>query len=232
MKTKGAVAKGKRKSDLHENARAICTRNSKQVMKIGPREKRFCFSRGPIFCMIFAAALVAGEFAQGTLRQILASGAGRVGVYFSKWLKVFVASVFLYVATVVVSYLAGLMYWKPQTDYLGIMFGDIGLGLLGLAGYSSLYVALAFMLRSAGGVIGVGIGLNVLVNLLTNPLGTNETVVGFFETVNKLTMSGAYSAAVGESGVSAVLYAVFVPLVYLALCGVVGMLNFVKRDVR
>ena len=37
----------------------------------------------PIFCMIFAAALVAGEFAQGTLRQILASGAGRVGVYFS-----------------------------------------------------------------------------------------------------------------------------------------------------
>ena len=88
------------------------------------------------------------------------------------------------------------------------------------------------MLRSAGGVIGVGIGLNVLVNLLTNPLGTNETVVGFFETVNKLTMSGAYSAAVGESGVSAVLYAVFVPLVYLALCGGVGMLNFVKRDVR
>ena len=186
----------------------------------------------PIFCMIFAAALVAGEFAQGTLRQILASGAGRVGVYFSKWLKVFVASVFLYVATVVVSYLAGLMYWKPQTDYLGIMFGDIGLGLLGLAGYSSLYVALAFMMRSAGGVIGEGIGLHVLVNLLTNPLGTNETVVGFFETVNKLTMSGAYSAAVGESGVSAVLYAVFVPLVYLALCGVVGMLNFVKRDVR
>ena len=149
-----------------------------------------------------------------------------------QWLKVFVASVFLYVATVVVSYLAGLMYWKPQTDYLGMMFGDIGLGLLGLAGYSSLYVALAFMLRSAGGVIGVGIGLNVLVTFLTNPLGTNETVVGFFETVNKLTISGAYSAAVGESGVSAVLYAVFVPLVYLALCGVVGMLNFVKRDVK
>lgn len=89
--------------------------------------------------MIFAAALVAGEFAQGTLRQILASGAGRVGVYFSKWLKVFVASVFLYVATVVVSYLAGLMYWKPQTDYLGIMFGDIGLGLLGIGG---LFLAL------------------------------------------------------------------------------------------
>ena len=65
----------------------------------------------PIFCMIFAAALVAGEFAQGTLRQILASGAGRVGVYFSKWLKVFVASVFLYVATVVVSYLAG---WRSK----------------------------------------------------------------------------------------------------------------------
>lgn len=61
----------------------------------------------PIFCMIFAAALVAGEFAQGTLRQILASGAGRVGVYFSKWLKVFVASVFLYVATVVVSLSCG-----------------------------------------------------------------------------------------------------------------------------
>ena len=50
---KGLLQKGKRKSDLHENARAICTRNSKQVMKIGPREKRFCFSRGPIFCMIF-----------------------------------------------------------------------------------------------------------------------------------------------------------------------------------
>ena len=176
--------------------------------------------------------LILREFGQIAKRQILATGAGRVGVYFSKWLKVFVASVFLYVATVVVSYLAGLMYWKPQTDYLGMMFGDIGLGLLGLAGYSSLYVALAFMLRSAGGVIGVGIGLNVLVTFLTNPLGTNETVVGFFETVNKLTMSGAYSAAVGESGVSAVLYAVFVPLVYLALCGVVGMLNFVKRDVK
>ena len=55
--SKGAVAKGKRKSDLHENARAICTRNSKQVMKIGPREKRFCFSRGPIFCMIFCKAI-------------------------------------------------------------------------------------------------------------------------------------------------------------------------------
>ena len=55
--SKGAVAKGKRKRDLHENARAICTRNSKQVMKIGPREKRFCFSRGPIFCMIFCKAI-------------------------------------------------------------------------------------------------------------------------------------------------------------------------------
>ena len=41
----------------NENARANRTRNSKRAIKIGPREKRFCFSRGPIFCMIFCKAI-------------------------------------------------------------------------------------------------------------------------------------------------------------------------------
>ena len=37
-----------------ENARAICTRNSKQVMKIGPRERRFTAFLGDRFlCIIF-----------------------------------------------------------------------------------------------------------------------------------------------------------------------------------
>ena len=37
----------------NQNARGICTRNEKRAMKIGPREKRFCFSRGPIFVYAF-----------------------------------------------------------------------------------------------------------------------------------------------------------------------------------
>lgn len=67
----------------------------------------------PVFCMILAGVLVAGEFSHGTLRQILASGAGRVGVYFSKWLKVFVASAAIFGVSVIVAYLSGLIFWQP-----------------------------------------------------------------------------------------------------------------------
>lgn len=189
----------------------------------------------PVFCMILAGVLVAGEFSHGTLRQILASGAGRVGVYFSKWLKVFVASAAIFGVSVIVAYLSGLIFWQPDSYYVGLLFADIGLELLSLAGFSALYVALAFMLRSIGGVIGVGIGLNLFVGMIINPLGTGVNAGGIFDVLNKLTLTGALSNATGDFNfpdVSAVLYAVFVPLCYVALFGVIGMLSFVKRDVK
>ena len=42
----------------NENARANRTRNSKRAIKIVPREKRFCFSPGPIFVHISCKAIM------------------------------------------------------------------------------------------------------------------------------------------------------------------------------
>ena len=57
-------ASGQKQDDMqkplfeNKNAMAICTRNSKKAMKIGPQEKRFCFSRGPIFMHNFFKAIL------------------------------------------------------------------------------------------------------------------------------------------------------------------------------
>lgn len=57
-------ASGQKQDDMqkplfeNKNAMAICTRNSKKAMKIGPQEKRVCFSRGPIFMHNFFKAIL------------------------------------------------------------------------------------------------------------------------------------------------------------------------------
>lgn len=187
----------------------------------------------PLFCMILSAVLIPSEFSQGTMRQILAYGASRVGVYFSKWFKVFVASLSVFVVGIVVSYLAGLAFFSTNTSYLGEMFANIGFELLSLAGTSALYVALAFWFRSVGGVIGVGLAIELLGGIISNPLGTEQAVGGVLGVLNKLTLSGALSGVVENVyGTTEILYGIFVPVAYFMLFGVSGMLSFVKRDVK
>lgn len=183
----------------------------------------------PLFVMIFAAVMVAGEFGAGTLRQILASGANRISVYFAKFLKVLVVSVWTFAAVFVFGYLTALLIWPSEPDLLGMMFCNLGFQLLSLAGFCSFYVSLAFLLRSIGGVIGVGIGINMFVSLLSQ-----FSVSGALTVVNKLTISGAVEniTNVLDPTVSDVMFAVFVPIGYVLLFGIVGMLNFVSRDVK
>lgn len=65
-------ASGQKQDDMqkplfeNKNAMAICTRNSKKAMKIGPQEKRFCFSRGPIFMHNFLRLFCNSPFLFGS----------------------------------------------------------------------------------------------------------------------------------------------------------------------
>jgi ABC-2 type transport system permease protein len=120
---------------------------------------------GSILMIVFAASHVGTEWAWGTLRTLLASGASRLGFLVTKYVTL-VAYAAVYMAVGIAAALAASFVVSSQAglDTSGIDAGLIasaaGRGLYAFLPYMALASLIALWFRSAGGGIAAGLVIN------------------------------------------------------------------------
>lgn len=125
----------------------------------------FVSGLGEIVVIVFAASHMGTEWAWGTLRTLLASGAGRMSFLVSKYATL-VAYAVVYMTVGVIAALAASFLVSAQAGLdtsgldLGLVASAAGRGVYGFLPYMGLASLIALWFRSAGGGIAAGLVIN------------------------------------------------------------------------
>ena len=130
---------------------------------------------GTIVLIVFAASHVGTEWVWGTLRTVLASGAGRVQFLASKYLTlVGFAIVFMIVGVIASIGASYLVSAQGNLDTNGLDLGGVGAraarSVYGWFPYMALAALIALWFRSAGGGIAAGLVIYFTESLVTQLL--------------------------------------------------------------
>jgi ABC-2 type transport system permease protein len=132
---------------------------------------------GTIVLIVFSASHVGTEWVWGTLRTLLASGAGRVPVLAVKYATLAgFAIVFVSVGLVTATAASYLVSTQAGLDTSGLALGTLASaaarGTYGFFPYMALAALIALWFRSAGGGIAAGLVINFMESLVTQLLVT------------------------------------------------------------
>jgi ABC-type transport system involved in multi-copper enzyme maturation permease subunit len=130
---------------------------------------------GSILMIVFAASHVGTEWAWGTLRTLLASGASRMGFLITKYITLIAfALAFMVVgvaAALAASYLVSSQAGLDTSGLdLGLAASAAGRGVYGFLPYMALSSLIALWFRSAGGGIAAGLVINFTESIVTSLL--------------------------------------------------------------
>jgi hypothetical protein len=130
---------------------------------------------GTIVLIVFSASHVGTEWVWGTLRTVLASGAGRVPLLAAKYATlVGFAVVFVIVGLVAATAASYLVSSQAGLDTSGSDLGKLASaaarGAYGFFPYMALAALIALWFRSAGGGIAAGLVINFTESLITQLL--------------------------------------------------------------
>lgn len=121
------------------------------------------FSSGnfSIILSIFTTLFICGDYTNGTLKNIIARGYGRVSIYAAKYIVTLCATTIYSVLGWLISFLSGSAFWGVGTLPDGTGAGDIILilfvQLIGAYAYASLFFLISALLKKAGGAIALSI---------------------------------------------------------------------------
>ena len=141
---------------------AIQTLRPSRLTELG---SGFVTGLGSILLIVFSASHMGTEWAWGTLRTLLASGASRMGFLAAKYVTLVVYAVVymalgigaVLIASFLVSAQAGL---DTSGLDLGLVTSAAGRGIYGFLPYMALAAVIALWFRSAGGGIAAGLVIN------------------------------------------------------------------------
>lgn len=192
-----------------------------------------------LFMAIFCGIYIGGDFKDGTINTLVARGADRVQVYFSKWLTmVTLACGFILGSFLLCGIFSGATGYGAPFDgaEFGLLMRSLVLQLLVGICSTSIYVFIAFTARSQGATIGISLGLYFISGiviavliLIGSATGAEWlTHVGDFLPSQQLSTATSYN----HLSTTEILEVVFVPIGYLVLSCGLGVLGFVKRDIK
>jgi ABC-type transport system involved in multi-copper enzyme maturation permease subunit len=130
--------------------------------RLGELGVGFVTGLGSVLMIVFSASHVGTEWAWGTLRTLLASGASRRGVLASKYITL-VAFAIVYMAFGITAAIAASFLVSSQAGLdtggldLGLAASAAMRGIYGFLPYATLAALIALWFRSAGGGIAAGL---------------------------------------------------------------------------
>ena len=113
-----------------------------------------------IFIAVFSSLFVASEFQTGTIKNTISRGAGRVNVFFSKFIVTAFASIVMFLAFVIAIVVTGTILWgfDPGGIVTGIsLLSMIALQALTVLAFSALFTFTSMTLRGTGGAIAANV---------------------------------------------------------------------------
>lgn len=196
-----------------------------------------CFSTStPLFACISISIFAAGEFGYGTMKNIASHGFRRSAIFFSKTLVGWLISLLYIVSYFLFTFFPALILWGTGTasetfvtDALVITALQI---LLTLA-FSTLFTAVAFLLRQSGGAMAISICI-----MQFSLLGASLTQLFLQEVLhieNQLPsylISSCMNALYDPLTQEVIQRCLLVGFGFLALFLLCGLLPFRKRDIK
>lgn len=192
-----------------------------------------------ICCAVFAGASIVGEFEKGTIRNALTTGTGKASYYLSKLYSQLLSCKCLMLVSIII-FMASMTFFVGWGSFGGsnyplTLFVFLLALLFQLFAYSSIFTMLAFLLRSTGGVIGLGIGYIMFESLIAQLLLLPNIAL-----LDEISAKMPYSIIMGLASYvenDAVLTGDFlftlVPaVIIIVITTAIGMFTFVKRDVK
>ncbi len=185
---------------------------------------------------IIIGIFIGKEFSDGTVRLIVARGADRLQIYFSKFITMLI---------LVLGYMAGSLlvcgvltaiigYSEPFTALVfARLMRTFGLSFVALMASVSIYMMIVFLTRSSGAALGASIGIYILIEIVVSIITLVLESKGFTDTIKYFPLqqlSLCISAQPMEVGNAMAL--LFMPIAYTLISSFVGIITFLKRDIK
>ncbi len=202
---------------------------------------------------IIIGIFVGKDFSNGTVRLTVARGASRLHIYFSK---------FIVMATLLLGYMLGALlvcgiftavkgYGTPVFD--GVQFARLmrtfALSYVALLSAGSIFLMLAFLTRSSGAALGASLGFYILIGVIVSILSVRFAIVSIvggivgndealqedklYQALSYLPMQQmSYCISDKSMKVGEAMKLLFMPIAYTLLSSFVGIITFVKRDIK
>ena len=196
-----------------------------------------CFSTStPLLACISVSIFAAGEFGYGTMKNIASHGFSRSAIFFSKTLVGWLISLVYTIGYFLFTFFPALIFWGMGTasetfvtDALVITSLQI---LLTLA-FSTLFTAVAFLLRQSGGAMAISIcimqfsllGASLLQLFLQEVLHIENQLPSYL-------ISSCMNALYDPLTQEVIQRCLLVGFGFLALFLLCGLLSFRKRDIK
>ena len=201
---------------------------------------------------IILCIFVGKDFSNGTVRLMVARGADRLQMYFSK---------FIVMATLLLGYMIGSLvvcgiftavegYGTPA--FSGLQFARLmrtfALSYVALLSCGSIFLMLAFLTRSSGAALGASLGFYILIGVVVSILSVRFAIVAIvggmvgnddalqedklYQALSYLPMQQmSYCISDKSMKVGEAMKLLFMPIAYTIASSFVGIITFMKRDI-
>lgn len=123
-----------------------------------------------IVLAVFISLFVCADYTNGTLKNIIARGYGRISVYASKYIVSLIGASILTVVCWLAGFLSGAAFWgfgsftadASAMKYVSVLL----LQLLGVFAYTSEFFFISALLKKTGGAIAVGIIAPLVITMI------------------------------------------------------------------
>ncbi len=185
----------------------------------------------PMLIGIFSSNFVADEFGFGTIKNYLSKGALRTNLVLSKLLACFFGTTIIFAVANITVFFAGTAILGGGTIPLAEIISSVLTAYILFIAYTSLFVALSFIIRNSGIAIATNIAILIFIPTFLSVIDfsapENATALSPYwltGSIDKVTILPL------ESGVLS--FGIVVALAYIAIFSVVALFTFKKSDVK
>lgn len=191
-----------------------------------------------LLTLIITCIFIGKEFSSGWMRVTVSRGANRIKLYFSKWLSlaciILVYSVFAFLVCGIFTSFRGYGI-EFDGHQFGLLMRCFFLQILCNLSAMSIAMMIAFLMRSSGGSLGVCIGLSIGFNLIISIVHgvsmLNGNISPDWITFMPLQQT-TVAASLEQLTATQICAVVIMPIVYTAIAMAVGLVTFIKRDIK
>lgn len=185
-----------------------------------------------IWLLGFVGYFVSSEFQNGTMRNILALGKSRTQVYVSKLLSVCIA---IFTICVVITIVQAVWLTvingfgtMPLNEFLNISALTFSMQLLYHLTFAAVFTLIAFLSRSMGMTLMLGIGYWIV--LMNGPAVLSALHMAFAINYSPDHYIATFAALNGQPGFISM--SIIISLIYIIVSTIIGCLIFRKSDMK
>lgn len=190
------------------------------------------------FVVLLVMVYITAEFTRCTVKNYLAIGFSRNQVFFAKFIKVLVIIFGILFATQIIT-LAFSSLLPPVNNFdFWSGLGYYAYGLFAIFELVCFYVAISFVIRSVGGIIGVWIALNIVTSVFYSIAAyVNSSFLDLIATFIGYACFD-YQAYVADkifivgTNPTEIIFAILIPLIISGLSIFGGLYCFNKTDIK